>query len=182
MSASGRWVALLRGINVGGNRVILMADLRACFEGMGFGDVATYIQSGNVVFEAPGATRAALVEQIEARLAEAFEYSARVVVRSGSEMRRVIEQAPPDFDVDAERFRCDAMFLSDALDAGEVVARLPLKDGVDRAWPGEEVVYFSRLTARAGESRLPKITSMQLYREMTVRNWRTTTRLAQMVG
>lgn len=70
-----RYVALLRGINVGGKNLIRMPDLKRCFEEMGFADVVTYIQSGNVIFAAGDAAgdRAGIVQRIEAGLAERFQ-------------------------------------------------------------------------------------------------------------
>src|SRR5512141_1230690 len=81
-----RYVALLRGINVGGNNLIRMADLRACLEADGFDDVRTYIQSGNVVFTASGGP-ATLTERLERTLSAAFGYEATVAVRSARQFR-----------------------------------------------------------------------------------------------
>ncbi|MEX1335073.1 MAG: DUF1697 domain-containing protein, partial [Candidatus Limnocylindrales bacterium] len=68
---STTWLALLRGINVGGRNRILMADLRACFEDAGYAGVRTYIQSGNVIFVADGSEREVLRGAIESMLAAA---------------------------------------------------------------------------------------------------------------
>ena len=68
------YVALLRGINVGGKNLIRMPALKACFEENGFEDVATYIQSGNVLFASSETRNAALTDRIEAMLAESFDY------------------------------------------------------------------------------------------------------------
>lgn len=76
------YVALLRGINVGGKNLIGMPALKACFEENGFDDVSTYIQSGNVLFASRDTPSAALTPRIEKMLAEAFEYVPTVVVRS----------------------------------------------------------------------------------------------------
>ena len=83
-----RYVALLRGINVGGNNMIKMADLKACFEDGGFTDVSTYIQSGNVLFTATGAA-SAIPAEVERILRSSFShYDASVVIRSKRQMRR----------------------------------------------------------------------------------------------
>ena len=74
-------VALLRGINVGGNNIIPMADLRACMTDLGAEQVATYIQSGNVLFDGSGRTAAAWTSTIEQALSARFGYSASVVIR-----------------------------------------------------------------------------------------------------
>jgi uncharacterized protein (DUF1697 family) len=77
-----RYVALLRGINVGGKNPIPMPVLKATFEEHGFEDVRTYIQSGNVVFSAGAGSQAELTRRIERMLSAAFPYQASAVVRS----------------------------------------------------------------------------------------------------
>ena len=77
-----RYLALLRGINVGGKNLIGKDDLRRCFEDLGFERVRTYIQSGNVLFRAPVADVAELNARVERRLSERFAYAARSVVLS----------------------------------------------------------------------------------------------------
>lgn len=178
-----RYVALLRGINVGGKNLIRMPDLKRCFEEMGFADVVTYIQSGNVIFAAGDAAgdRAGLVQRIEAGLAERFRYDASVVLRTRDELRAVVESAPPGFGSDPELRRYDVLFLKEPLTATEAFAVLPRRDGVDEAAPGPGVVYYSRLIGRASQSRLSRVTSMPIYASMTIRNWNTTTRLLEML-
>ena len=111
------YVALLRGINVGGKNLIKMPALKACFEADGFEDVATYIQSGNVLFarprpEAPGspsgsrrcsATRSAI--------------EATVVVRNRAQMRAIVERAPKGFGAEPAKYRYDVIFLKEPLTA-----------------------------------------------------------------
>lgn len=88
---SERFVALLRGINVGGHGIVSMAELRDCFAAMGFGDVATYIQSGNVVFSAAGGPPDAAA--IEARLAD-FGVTSAVALRGTGELARLVAGNP----------------------------------------------------------------------------------------
>src|ERR1044071_1659805 len=92
-----QYVALLRGINVGGNNLIKMTALKACFEKQGLSDVSTYIQSGNVVFTADAAGAAALVTRIERALGVAFDYQASVVLRTRKQMQEVVARAPKGF-------------------------------------------------------------------------------------
>ena len=108
------YVALLRGINVGGRNRILMVDLRACFESAGYLDVRTYIQSGNVVFRSGGGDRVALTEAIERSLAEAFDYGATVVIRDLDEMRAVVEAAPHGFGTEPDTYRYDVIVRHEA--------------------------------------------------------------------
>jgi uncharacterized protein (DUF1697 family) len=111
------YVALLRGINVGGKNLIKMPALKACFEANAFEDVATFIQSGNVLFASPETPAAELTQRIEAMLAETFGYQANVVVRNRKQMRAVVERAPDAFGADPVRYRYDVIFLKEPLTA-----------------------------------------------------------------
>jgi len=174
------YLALLRGINVGGRNRILMADLRACFESAGYKDVRTYIQSGNVVFQC-GVDRAELTHAIEAMLAGAFDYRATVALRDAAEMRAVVREAPAGFGSEPDAYRYDVLFLLPPLAPEDVLGALTLRDGVDAAWAGPGVVYSRRLTERASQSGLSRIASHPFYRQMTIRNWNTTAKLRAMM-
>jgi len=173
----GRYVALLRGINVGGKNLIRMADLKACFQANGFDDATTYIQSGNVIFGSAESNLSELTDRIERMLAANFDYEARVVLRSRKQMRSIVERAPTGFGDDATRYRYDVLFLKAPLTARTAMRSVLTKDGVDRAHEGSGVLYFSRVTSRATQSRLSRIASMPVYQRMTIRNWNTTTKL-----
>ena len=175
-----RYVALLRGINVGGNNVIRMADLRACLEADGFDDVRTYIQSGNVVFTASGSV-ATLTTRLERALSAGFGYEATVAVRSARQFRAIVDAAPEGFGVDRERYRSDVLFLIPPLTPARAIADVATREGVDRAWTGPGVLYFDRLASRTSQSRLSKIVSLPIYRSLTIRNWATTCKMLEMV-
>jgi uncharacterized protein (DUF1697 family) len=179
---STTWVALLRGINVGGRNRILMADLRTCFEDAGYTDVRTYIQSGNVVFGADEPEREALRGAIETTLAEAFDYAATVELRDLAEMETAVHEAPNGFGGDKDMFLDDVLFLMPPLAPDEARGALTLREGVDTAWTGPGVVYSRRLKAAASRSGLSRITSHPFYARMTIRNWNTTTRLLAMMS
>src|SRR5512138_2899169 len=112
-----QYVALLRGINVGGKNIIKMADLRACFEALGFDEVRTYIQSGNVLFHREKTGRDALTSRIEKALADTFSYQLPVVVRSDKEMAAVVADAPKRFGQEPDAYRYDVIFLKEPLTA-----------------------------------------------------------------
>jgi uncharacterized protein (DUF1697 family) len=177
-----RYVALLRGINVGGKNLIPMPALKAAFEDAGFGDVRTYIQSGNVLFTAPTGSQAKLTGEIEGLIHAAFDhYAASVVLRSRSQMRAVVTKRPKGFGSDPATYRYDVLFLKPTLTTKAVLAAAQLKEGVDRIWAGTGVVYFSRLTSRATSSRLNRLISLPIYQDMTIRNWNTTAKLAELL-
>lgn len=172
-----QYLVLLRGINVGGNNIIKMADLKACFESMGFGDVVTYIQSGNVVFKAAEKDIAKLTTKIEGVLSERFSYKSRLVTVAYKELKKVVEDAPKGFGRDLDNYRCDVIFLKEPLTVKEAMKNVRVKEGVDNAFAGKTVLYFSRLTSRASQSYLTKIITLPMYQNMTIRNWNTTTKL-----
>ncbi len=178
--ATTNYLALLRGINVGGKNIIKMSDLRACLQELQFSDVTTYIQSGNVVFRSP-AKKQTLEPQIENKLSVAFDYASTVVVISHSQLKRIIETAPPGFGHRPEEFKYDVAFLKSPLTAQKVLERVSLREEVDRAYAGKTVVYFSRFTSRAAQSRLNRLASLPIYHQMTIRNWNTVTKLAALL-
>jgi uncharacterized protein (DUF1697 family) len=89
---SKRTVAFLRAINVGGTKVIKMEDLRRMFESLGFANVATYIQSGNVIFEAPEADD--LRARIESQIQQTFGFEVETFLRSMDEVRAIVKESP----------------------------------------------------------------------------------------
>jgi len=177
----GRYVALLRGINVGGKNLIKMIELKGCFEKQGFGDVLTYIQSGNVVFSAKASGAAALSRRIEAMLARTFSYRASVVLRSHDEMRAVVRGAPKGFGKEPTKYRYDAIFLKAPLTAKVAMKSVLTRKGVDEAHAGDGVLYFSRLIEKASQSKLSRVASLPVYQSMTIRNWNTTTALVRLL-
>jgi uncharacterized protein (DUF1697 family) len=176
-----RYLALLRGINVGGNNPVPMADLRDCVEKLGATDVATYIQSGNVLFDGGRTAAATWIERLEGALADRFGYDARIALRSHRQLRAVVDGAPAGFGSEPDRYRSDVVFLLGPSTAAQVVDQMRAREGVDTMTAGDGVVYFERLTARASQSYLSKVVGTPVYREMTIRNWRTTTTLLRML-
>ena len=177
----GRYIALLRGINVGGKNRIKMTELKACFEDHGFRRVVTYIQSGNVLFESGERSSAGLAQQIEDMLAATFSYSASVVLRTRTQLLDIVEQAPDGFGTQPAHYRYDVLFLKPPLTAAAAMKTVPTKAGVDRAYEGPGVLYFSRLLSKASQSWLSRIPSMAIYQSMTIRNWNTTMKLLRLM-
>ena len=175
-----RYVALLRGINVGGKNKVAMADLREAFEAAGHEGVRTYIQSGNVLFES-GAPSTSLAKDLEAMLERRFRIPLVVVVRSHAQLRKIVDCAPPGFGQQPDRYHSDALFLRPPLTSKQAMRIVDLRDGVDQAWPGTGVVYFARLSARRTQSRMSRIVGTPEYQQMTIRSWTTTTKLLSLL-
>ncbi len=175
--ADTQYLALLRGINVGGNNIIKMADLKACFENMGLTEVVTYIQSGNVLFKSGEKDKLKLTHKIEKVLSERFSYKSRLVVISHKQLKQVVEESPKGFGTEPDEYRYDVIFLKEPLTPKEAMKSVSTKAGVDHAYTGKDVLYFSRLISKAAQSHLTKIISLPVYQNMTIRNWNTTTKL-----
>lgn len=174
------YVALLRGINVGGRNVIRMPALKACFDAQGYGSVSTYIQSGNVLFTSPGSSQLVLTRRIERALSKTFLCESRVVVRSFEQMKEIVGTAPKGFGA-SPAYRYDVIFLKHPLTPDDAMKGVTAKPGVDRVVAGDGVLYFSRLISRASQSQLSRLVSRPEYQNMTIRNWNTTGKLVQLM-
>jgi len=176
-----KYVALLRGINVGGNNLIKMIELKACFEAHGLWNVVTYIQSGNVLFTAGRSGQDALTSKIEKALSKAFAYQSRVVVRSHEQMKAIVAGAPKGFGGRPAEYRYDVVFLKSPLTTGDAMKSVPANPVVDRVYAGDGVLYSSRLISKATQSHLGRIVGKPVYQDMTIRNWNTTTKLLELM-
>lgn len=172
-----QYLALLRGINVGGKNIIKMTDLKACFENMGFSDVFSYIQSGNVLFTSTEKDKIKLTSKIEKMLSERFNYKSRLVVVTHKDLEKIVDGAPRGFGSDSDTFRYDVIFLKEPLTPKEAMKSVSTKEGVDNAYTGKHVLYFSRLISKATQSHISRIIKLPVYQNMTIRNWNTTTKL-----
>jgi uncharacterized protein (DUF1697 family) len=177
-----RYIALLRGINVGGNNIIKMSDLRASFEALGFTEVESYIQSGNVVFCAKPANKAKLEKSIEKELCDRFGCASSVVLVGADELKAAVDQAPAGYGKQPNRYRYDVVFVREPLTTAEVLPQVSAKPGVDTVHAGEHAIYFRRLTSKAAQSHLSKLVQRPVYKFVTIRNWNTATRLLEMAS
>ena len=176
------YLALLRGINVGGRNVIRMADLRALLEELGYAEVRTYIQSGNVLFAAEDGDSQSAQARLQADLQRHVVADARVVVYDRDEYCRIVEQAPEGFGEDPDGYKYDVMYwLEDGWDAENLRAKI-VREGVDQIYPAEGAVFFRRDARLLSKSKLSKIASLPEYQAVTIRNWNTTLRLLEMMS
>lgn len=174
------YVALLRGVNVGGKNPLPMKEARAAFTAIGLSDVATYIQSGNFVFRA-SAPREVLAEAMSSALNQTFGLNVPVVMRTAGELQRIRRQHP--FAADATDARqLHVGFLSQKPELSDVKTLDPERSPPDRfAIKGSNLYLFfpkgsarSKLTVQYFDSRLHCVT--------TVRNWKTVNVLADMAA
>ena len=178
---SERYVALLRGINVGGNNIIAKDDLRRCFEDMGFTRVRTYIQSGNILFRAPEGETEQLTARVEAGLSKRFSYAARAVVLSYAEYRAILDSAPAAWGEDAA-YRHNALFTLAGTTPAEVLAGLPpVKEEMETVAAGPGVIFWSAERKRATRSAFVKLPALPVYQQVTIRNHNTVRKLAALL-
>jgi len=176
------FIALLRGINVGGKNIIKMEMLKQVFDDMGFSDVKTYIQSGNVIFRTSESDKLKLADKIENQLQNIFSAEIKTLVLTADDLMEIVENAPEYFGTEPEKFRYDVWFLLPPTTVSEVVSNLHLREGVDFLQAEKNVIYTSRLTSQMGKSYFSKIVQMQFYKNLTIRNWNTTTTLLELTN
>ena len=96
-------------------------------------------------------------------------------------MRAIVDRSPKGFGTEPATYRYDVVFLKPPLTAKIAIKDVSTKEGVDRIWAGTGVLYMSRLDSRATQSRLNRVASLPIYKNMTIRNWNTTTKLAELL-
>ena len=154
-----------------------MPDLCRVFEAVGCAAVTTYIQSGNVLFEHRRENTARLSLQLEEALAAEFTCAPLVLVLSRDQLGPVVTAAPPGFGAEPDLYRYDVVFIKPPASARSILPGIGLRDGVDEVFAQNDVLYLRRLTTRASQSRLSKLTQHPNYGNMTIRNWNTTREL-----
>ena len=176
------FVLLIRDINVGGKNIVPMAGLIKCLEELGFADVSTYVASGNVFLKSnkrPGEIKV----QIEEALPKSFKLDSeliKVLVLSRNQLQAVIDNRPKGFGDQPEKYYSDAIFLMD-IDPAQAMLVFDPREGVDKIWPGDGVIYSQRLSSLRTKSRLSKIIGTPAYQSMTIRSWNTTTKLLELL-
>ena len=172
------FVALLRGINVGGHHKVPMAELRAACEAIGLRDVSTYIQSGNIVFTSDSDERE-LTTQLGGEIADRFGFEVPVVIREGAELA-VAAQSHPLAHLDVEEKLLHVAFLSDEPGAKAIEAF-----DIARYAPDEVVVQrrdaYIAYPNGSGRSKLTlDVIERAFGGPATARNWRTVQKLVEM--
>lgn len=174
------YVALLRGINVGGNTRIEMPRLKAAFEALGCQKVSTYINSGNVIFQ-DDRTAKELVPLIEAAIAKDFGFAVRVVLRDLPNLSQLCAQIPADWANDKEQ-KTDVLFLWDEIDGPDILDKVVIKPSIERVLysPGALVWNIGRENVTRGSG--VKLIKTGLYQHMTVRNINTVRKLYELMS
>ena len=171
-----RYVALLRGINVGGNKKVEMVKLKKAFEDMGYTEVTTYINSGNVLFTSKNAS----FDGIEAFLKKVFKFDIAVIVRSAANIASVAKKIPKHWTNDSGQ-KCDVIFLWDAYDKKSTLKLIETKEGIDELLyvPGAIIWHIDR--ANYAKSAMHKFIGTLVYKNMTARNANTVRKLVTLL-
>jgi uncharacterized protein (DUF1697 family) len=174
------YVSMLRGINVGGHKLIKMDKLRALFEALGFEQVKTYIQSGNVVFKTKKASTSVLSRKIEEKILSDFGFSVSVISRSGDEMAATIASNPflKEREIDQEKLHL--MFLSEAPARAALKKLSDLTAAPDQCRSLDREIYFYLPNGVSGSVLMKSPVDRILAVATTTRNWRTVNSLHQM--
>ncbi len=177
-----RYISILRGINVGGNRKILMKDLKSLYEGLGFSKVETYIQSGNVVFESDEKlSNADLEVKIQQAITETFGFEVPVIIRTADEWAKSIVNNPfwkeKDTDIDRLHLTC----LKE-VPSPELLEKIKLFQFLPDRYEiiGKDVFIFC--ASGYGTSKLVNsFFESKLKTPATTRNWKTLMKLYEMI-
>lgn len=174
-----RYVVMLRGINVGGKNMLPMPALRAALTDAGFGNVATYIQSGNVVLDAPGLSEPEVVARVEQVITDRFSLTVPTVVRSDTEMQRVAE-SHPFLAADTDVSTVAVLFLGEVPSPEAVASLDPNRSPPDVFRViGREIVMVCPTTFAKTKLTIDYF-ERRLRTRATARNWRTVQTLAAM--
>jgi uncharacterized protein (DUF1697 family) len=182
MSTSGiietvSYIALLRGINVGGNNIIKMAELRECITGLGFENVRTYIQSGNILFESTDQDSEVLETHIQEAIAVQFSIDLTVVVVKKQTLQKIINNAPSWWGKD-DQWKHNLIFLIRPFVVKDIVAAIgELKPDIEAIKAGDGVIYQSISKESFGKTTSGKLASNPIYKKMTIRNFNTANKL-----
>ena len=175
-----KYIALLRGINIGRNKRIKMADLVKTLESLGFKNVKTYLQSGNVIFEHDSGDIAEITENIERKISETFSFSVDVIIRTKDELENIVKGNSFIKDTDIELDKLHVTFLSD-IPNQKAVLNLDINKAENEKFEiiGREVSLYcpngyarTKLKNDMFEKRLNVVA--------TTRNWKTTNKLLEL--
>lgn len=173
------YISILRGINVGGHRKIIMADLKKMYEALGFKEVKTYIQSGNVVFKSDQADTASRLEELlEESIQKTFGHEVPVIIRTPKEWKEAMEESPYLLDHDIATL--SLTFLSEEPQAALIDSFLSINYSPDKvSIKGKHAYIF----CHGGKFHLSKITQQKLENKLkvkaTTRNWKTVLKLKE---
>ncbi|MES2087584.1 MAG: DUF1697 domain-containing protein [Patescibacteria group bacterium] len=175
-----KYVALLRGINVGGNSKVEMPRLRKVFEALGFKNVSTYINSGNVIFDGKERGHLELAQEIEKALQDHFGFAVRSVVRNAKNIEKISKNIPLDWTNDTKT-KTDILFLWEEFDTKSSLNLIVAHPEVDKLKYIDGAIIWSLDRKGYTKSGMRKFIGTPLYKHMTARNVNTVRKLASLM-
>jgi uncharacterized protein (DUF1697 family) len=176
-----KYIALLRGINVGGKNKVEMIKLKSVFENAGFHNVLTYINSGNVIFESNEKDVETLILVIKKVLRENFNFDIKVLIRNSSNIGKLAKKIPSDWQNDGVQ-KTDVLFLWDDFDNKKSLSLIKQVVGVDNVLYINGAIVWNIYVKDWGKSGMSKFTLSELYKNMTARNVNTVRKLAVLMN
>lgn len=174
------YVALLRGINVGGNNKVDMKELKKGLEQAGMLSVQTYINSGNIVFAEDNHGKEELSPLLEAVILKHFDLDIKVLVYSFNDFQQIAASIPEDWTNDKE-MKSDVWFLWDAVDDESVLKNVAIKPEIDRVKYIPGAILWSVDKDQVTKSGISKVVGTRLYKLITVRNVNTVRKLLELM-
>lgn len=176
-----KYVALLRGINVGGKSQIKMSELKVSCEAIGLKQVRTYINSGNIIFEVDSEDEHVLSKRIEMAILDQFSLPVRVVVYSQKQYARIIAAAPKGWG-EKSNWKYNTLFLIPPYDINTILEDIgELKPDLELIHVVDGAIYQSLLFEKFGQTTTGKLASRASYKKMTIRNWNTSQKLLAII-
>ena len=181
MSKQGsKFLALLRGINVGGRNIISKEDLKDCFEKLGYESVRTYIQSGNILFRSEITDTKELTATIEQGLSKRFNYDAQAVIISQRKYKSMLSKAHDNWGED-EDWKHNAMFLLSGTTPKKVLSQIAdPKVNIETVSHSTGIIFWSTLKKQQTKATVMKLAAHPVYKQMTVRNHNTCFKLLKL--
>ncbi|MEK9197137.1 DUF1697 domain-containing protein [Ureibacillus sp. FSL E2-3493] len=174
------YIALLRGINVGGNNKIDMKLLRQTFERVGMNNVVTYINTGNIIFSNESLSKDELSMVLEEAIHNDFGLQIKVMVRSIDDVREIMNAIPDTWKNDKE-MSSDVMFLWEEVDDASVLEHCVIKPNIDTVKYTPGAVLWSVDKKNITKSGKSKIIGTKVYKQMTVRNVNTARKIYELM-
>lgn len=175
------YLALLRGVNVGGNNLINMSELKKVLTACGLSDVQTYIQSGNVIFLSDSPNTNELAVKIKATIQKRFKLTIAVAVFSKEAWKQIIDAAPKWWGYDKD-WKHNLLVMIHPYDMQETVRAISeLKPDIEAIERGKDVLYQSMSLKLFGRTTTGKLAKSPVYKKMTIRNYNTATKLLSLL-
>jgi uncharacterized protein (DUF1697 family) len=170
-------IALLRGINVGGNNKVEMKSLQKTFENLGFDSVVTYINSGNIIF---GSSEFPKVEKIEKAIEQDFGFYVKVLVISSENLIQVCDSIP-EYWLNNSEMKTDVLFLWEEFARAETLELIKTNPEVDNLIYSSGAIIWHILKKDYNQSGMNKFVGIKVYKNMTARNVNTVRKLVEIL-